>query len=79
MKRILLLLIIYMTVLTAAQAQFHGQVVDATDGYGIPYATLTAADGHHSSVCDGDVFFHAQRFHQWRCEGRGSGIWRVDA
>lgn len=58
MKRILLLLIIYyMTVLTAARAQFHGQVVDATDGYGIPYATLTAADGHHSSVCDGDGFF----------------------
>lgn len=57
MKRILLLLIIYMTVLTVARAQFHGQVVDAADGYGIPYATLTAADGHHSSVCDGDGFF----------------------
>lgn len=57
MKRILLLLIIYMTVLTVARAQFHGQVVDAADGYGIPYTTLTAADGHHSSVCDGDGFF----------------------
>lgn len=37
--------------------QTHGQVVDAADGYGIPYATLEATDGRHTAVCDGEGFF----------------------
>lgn len=59
MRRLLLLLLLPLAVLTAsAQIQMlKGHVVDEADGYGIPYASVFYKSLKLSATCDGEGYF----------------------
>ncbi len=66
MKKIFLLFALLLTVVVSALAQIEGEILDASDGYPIPYASATYA-GHHKAVSsDGNGKFKIERHNGWR-------------
>lgn len=57
MKKILLLLVFAVAVVTQAVAQTTGKVVDKADGIGIPYANVRVDDRRVNIQCDADGNF----------------------
>ena len=45
----------------SAGAQIRGVVVDADDGYGVPYASILLPNLHHSITSDGEGKFELPR------------------
>lgn len=62
LKRHIVLLLLLITAYTAS-AQIRGTVVDAGDGYGVPYANIFIPESHENIMADGEGNFKLSRNH----------------
>lgn len=62
-RKILFLLLSIALLPLSAMAQIKGMVVDADDGYGVPYANVFIPESHENIMCDGEGRFIIKRRH----------------
>ena len=66
MKKILLLILFTVWLVQAAVAQITGQIVDATDGGPVPYASAVYRGNKQAVSSDGEGRFTIERHNGWR-------------
>ena len=62
-RKIVFLLLSIALLPLSAMAQIKGMVVDADDGYGVPYANVFIPESHENIMCDGEGRFIIKRRH----------------
>ena len=66
MKRYLYIILLWLLTAVSAVAQITGQVVDADDGMGVPYASVLYKGNHTSVASNGEGKFSIARHNGWR-------------